>query len=107
MSDDLSLKDSLLRLIQALDVDNDVKDSIQSLMAQAVFPAVAAKVIIDNLETTFESINAENESILGFRIDEIDFLKALHRLIPAKIKELQKAKEEEDAGVFVDTGNAS
>lgn len=93
MNSNDSLQNSLRALIQVLLSNDGTTDEAERIMKQIILPSLAAKLLLDNIGEALDSINSSNEDLLGFQLNEVDFYKALYRLIPNKIKEL----ENEDA----------
>lgn len=94
MSENKSLQDSLRALIQTLFADDQIADEADRVMRQVILPALTAKMIIDNLGDALNGINDSNEELMGFRINEVDLYKALYRLLPKKIHDLEDSSNE-------------
>lgn len=107
MEDKKNLKGVLEELVDSMDLGDDAMVSIRDFAAQVIFPAVAAKIVLNNLHDVYEELNDQNADLLGFRMDEVDFLKALHALIPARITEIENEKESFENTPYIDTGDVS
>ena len=107
MEENKTLKEMLEELVRNLDLDEGSIAPMRDFLAQSIFPAVAAKVVVNNLHETFESMNEQNRDMLGFEMQEEDFLSALLALIPARIKEIKAEKEEFENTPYMDTGDVS
>ena len=107
MEEKKNLKDILEELVDSMDLGDDTLVSIRDFAAQVIFPAVAAKVVLGNLHDIYEEINDRNADLLGFKMDEIDFLNALHALIPTRVNDLKKEREAFENTPYIDTGDVS
>lgn len=107
MEENKTLKEMLEELVRNLDLEEESIGPMRDFLAQSIFPAVAAKMVINNLHETFEAMNEQNRDMLGFEMQEEDFLNAIMALIPARIKEIQKEQEEFENTPYVDTGDVS
>ena len=107
MKDEKTIKEALEELARNMDLDESAVGPMRDFMAQAIFPALAAKVVIGNLHEIFDSINEQNSELLGFEMQEEDFLSAIAALIPPRIKEIKEEKEAFKNTPYVSTGNAS
>lgn len=107
MEDNRTLKDILADLVKNLELDDESLIPMRDFLTQAIFPAVAAKVVLNGLHETFDELNEQNREMLGFDMREEDFLNAIMVLIPARIKELREEREEFENTPYVDTGDVS
>ncbi len=107
MEENKTLKEMLEELVRNLDLDEESIGPMRDFLAQSIFPAVAAKVVVNNLHETFEGMNEQNRDMLGFEMQEEDFLAALLALIPVRIKEIKAEKEAFKNAAYVETSELS
>ena len=107
MEDNRTIKDILADLVKTLDLDDESIIPMKDFLTQAIFPAVAAKVVVNGLHDVFENLNDQNRDMLGFDMREEDFLNAVMVLIPVRLKELKAEQEEFENTPYMDTGDVS